>query len=238
MVTALPLATTQAILFQICHDNPSLSASVVEAHNTQLAAERAKPAISFDTYSKSCWYTLNKKYKRKSSSAQYDLVGDVMEELESAREAILEQAHANTKWETRRNALEVLRKISKSIMLCEEQVIKHELMKDGVQLGCFADAMARLAREMTEQERNRYKQEGLYEKLVELQTLCDWETDMEGLRELYEIFDGEDNGEGGEDDNEDGGDNDGDGGSESSDSSVVVLSTAQRTKVLSVGELL
>ena len=157
-------------------------------------------------------------------------MSDICDELESARTSILERAHANSKWETRRNALEVLRKISKSIMLCDEQVIRHELMKDGMELGYFAEAMAGLAKGMTEEERERYKDEGLYEKLVDLQTVCDWETDMEGLREVYETFDGEDNGNReGEAEREDGGSGD----------SVVILEALppQRTRVFSVGEL-
>lgn len=160
-----------------------------------------------------------------SSSKQYEMSGDICDELESAREAILEKAGPNTKWQTRRNALEVLRKISKSIMLCDEHTIRHEIMKDGIELGYFAEAMTKLAKEMTEQERDRYKAEGLYEKLVALQTECDWETDMEGLRELYEIFDGPDDGEGGDEDEDE------------SDDSVVEVPPPPRTRVFSVGEL-
>jgi len=161
---------------------------------------------------------------------QFDAMGDICEELESARSSVLEQAHANTTWETRRNALEVLRKISKSIMLCDELYIRHELMKDGEELGYFSEAMVSLARGMTEEERKRYKDEGLYEKLVDLQTVCDWETDMEGLREVFEIFDGEDNGDGeveGEADEED----------DVSDDSVGILDAPppQRTRVLVLG---
>jgi hypothetical protein len=228
MVTGLSPTTTQTILFQICHDAPSLSKFVHEAHQTRLAAERAKPAVNFDSYSRECWNTLNKKYKRMSGSKQYEMVGDICDELESAREAILEKAGPNTKWETRRNALEVLRKISKSIMLCDEQVIRHEIMKDGIELGYFAEAMTKLAQEMTEQERDRYREEGLYEKLVDLQTECDWETDMGGLRELYETFDGPGDGEGENDDGD---------GSDSSNDSVVELPPPPRTRVFSVGEL-
>jgi hypothetical protein len=230
MVAALPIEATRTILFQICHDNPSLSSHVQLAHNQRLATERAKPAINFDALSRQCWYTLNRKHKRLSSSKQFDAIDEICEELESARTYIVEQAHADTKWETRRNALEVLRKISKSIMLCDERVIRHELMKDGMELGYFADAMTGLARGMTEEERNRYKEESLYEKLVELQTLCDWEIDMEGLREVYEIFDGEDDGEAaGEDDEE------GQEAEKESDGSV--LAPPQRTRVFSVIEL-
>lgn len=76
--------------------------------------------------------------------------------MEAARQAILKKAGPNTKWETRHNALEVLRKISKSVMLCDKPVIRHKIMKDGVELGYFAEAMVRLARGMTAKEKERY----------------------------------------------------------------------------------
>ncbi|KAE8446354.1 hypothetical protein EG329_012103 [Mollisiaceae sp. DMI_Dod_QoI] len=102
----------------------------------------------------------------------------------------MNQAGKGTRWETRRNALEVLRKISKSVMLCDEQVIRHEIMKDGILLGEFADSMLQLAEGMNELERQRYRDEGLYEKLFELQDECDV-IYMEGLQKVYAVFDGE-----------------------------------------------
>jgi hypothetical protein len=92
--------------------------------------------------------------------------------------SIMAKAGPDMRWETRRNALEVLRKISKSIMLCEELVIRRELMKDGVQLGDISSSMLQLATGMTAEERGRYKEEGLAEKLADLQHHCDWETEM------------------------------------------------------------
>ena len=81
-------------------------------------------------------------------------------------------------------------------MLCDEPQIRHELMKDGYMLGQFADSMQELARGMTKEERMRYKQEGLYEKLLALHEECD-PNDMEGLPAVYKIF------AGAEDDDED-----------------------------------
>jgi hypothetical protein len=67
-------------------------------------------------------------------------------------------------------------------------------------MGQFTDSMLELAKAMSEEERDKYKEKGLYEKLVDLQGDCDdWETDMEVLREVYELFDGADDGEGDED---------------------------------------
>jgi len=62
------------------------------------------------------------------------------------------------------------------------------------------DGMLTLAKAMSADEREKYKEEGLYEKLVDLQNDCDdWETDMEGLGEIYELFDGAADDEEGED---------------------------------------
>jgi hypothetical protein len=113
----------------------------------------------------------------------------VSNELDSARNAIMSQAKKGTRWETRRNGLEVLRKISKSVMLYDMQVIQHELMKGGLLLSGFATLMLQLAKEMSELERQRYRDEGLYEKLWELQNECD-DIDMEGLQQVYDVFDG------------------------------------------------
>lgn len=160
------------------------------AYSEHLANLARKPPADFDILSKNCWYALNSQYARFSDSKQCDAIGDVIGTLSDAREEVLKEAGEGERWETRRNGLDVLRKISKSVMLCELQQIQHELMKSGEELGAFAQAMIEIASAMSEEERARYVDEGLYEKLVELQTHCEWETDMDGLRELYEIFDG------------------------------------------------
>jgi len=62
-------------------------------------------------------------------------------------------------------------------------------MKDGMVLGEFSESIAELARSMTPSERERYKEEGFYSKLLKLQHECGPD-DMEGLQEIYSIFDG------------------------------------------------
>ncbi|KAL3418137.1 hypothetical protein PVAG01_09852 [Phlyctema vagabunda] len=52
----------------------------------------------------------------------------------------------STRWETRRNALEVLRKICKSMILCTESVNRHVLMKSEDEVAPLADSMLLLAR--------------------------------------------------------------------------------------------
>jgi hypothetical protein len=189
-ILKLPIERIQPILYAICHEDPKYAAVVQSSYKTFLAKEASKPPVNFDHYSKECWYTLNKKYARLSCSAQCDMAGEIESILVDAKNSILEEAGPDTRFETRRNALDVLRKICKSVMLCDERQIRHELMKDGVLLGEFANAMLKFAKGMTEEERERYKEEGLYEKLVDLQTECE-SIDMEGLAEVYAVFDGD-----------------------------------------------
>jgi hypothetical protein len=236
MITKLDATTIRSLLHHFCTQDPSLAAHVESAHRSRLAQEATKPPIEFDHYSKSCWHALNSQYRGMRSSKQFEAMGDIIGTLDSSRRAIMKAATPDTRFETRRNALEVLRKISKSVMLCDEQQIRHEIMKDGITLGEFADSMVELAGGMTVEERERYKKEGLYEKLVDLQNECD-DVDMEGLQEVYAIFDGEGDEEGDGDENEDG------SGSESSDAPEFLESRPkqppppQRTQVFSVGEL-
>ncbi|TVY73443.1 hypothetical protein LSUE1_G005989 [Lachnellula suecica] len=246
-ICKLPPQTAQRVLYEMCIQNPTASAIVHSAHTSRLAEEANKPPVNFDFYSKECWHTLNTKYKRLCSSKQFDVMGDIYSQLSESREAIMEQAGPDAKWQTRRNALvlisqaitsvsgrEVLRKICKSIVLCNEQQIRHGILKDGYIMMQFTDSMLELATGMTEYERTTYKEEGLYEKLMDLQGDCDdWETDLEGLREIYDLFDGAEEGDEEED--------------SSSDSSLSVVEISsiraldpdppQRNRVFSVIEL-
>jgi hypothetical protein len=236
MITKLDATTTRSLLHHFCTQDPSLAAHVESAHRSRLAKEATKAPVEFDRYSKSCWHALNSQYRGMRSSKQFEAMGDIIGTLDSSRRAIMKAATPDTRFETRRNALEVLRKISKSVMLCDEQQIRHEIMKDGMTLGEFADSMVELAGGMTVEEREKYKKEGLYEKLVDLQNECD-DVDMEGLQEVYAIFYGEGDEEEDGDENEDG------SGSESSDAPEFLESRPkqppppQRTQVFSVGEL-
>ena len=229
-IRVLPIETTQLLLDQICQEYPKLAARVQDTYAVHLAKTAAQAPVNFDHYSKECWYTLNKRYARLRPSQQFEIVGDIMWELSEAREEIMRKAGEGTRFETRRNALEVLRKICKSVMLCDEQQIRHELMKDGMVLAKFAESMEELARGVTTAERERYKEESLYEKLVELQRECE-SIDMEGLADVYAVFE-EDSGE--EEDGEEGNEED-----EDPEDRVVqpIIPATKRTKVFLVGEL-
>ncbi len=54
----------------------------------------------------------------------------------------------DTRYETRRNALEVLRKTYKSTMLCELPQVKKDVLADGRTLVGFADSMEDIVRQL------------------------------------------------------------------------------------------
>lgn len=141
---------------------------------------------NFDSRSKECWHALNTEYKRLKPSQQVMKVGSVVRVLKEGREDIVARADIArpTRWETRRNALETMRKICKSVVLCDLPVIKKEIV-NGEVLGEFMGDMVKLAVNMTKRERQLYEEEGLLEKLVEMR---EWEMEMPRLETLLDIF--------------------------------------------------
>lgn len=107
MITSLPSDQTQSLLWQACTQSSSIADLVRSAHAERLADEAARPPVNFDRYSQECWYTLNKKFKKLSGSHQFGMMGDICETLSDNREAVMDLAGQDTRWETRRNALEV-----------------------------------------------------------------------------------------------------------------------------------
>jgi hypothetical protein len=108
----------------------------------------------------------------------------------------------------------VLRKISKSVLLCDEQPITYYLTGDWMLLEEFAESMAVLASGMTEEERGKYIEEGFYEKLIQLRELRG--DDMGGLDVVLGTFDGDE---------------------EEEESHSMLPPATNRAKVFSIGEL-
>jgi len=81
--------------------------------------------------------------------------------------------------------------------------MRNEVMDDCTWLQEIAESVVELAKGMTMEERQKYRDEGLYENLANLgneSDECD-EMDMEGLVEVYAAFDGkEETGKDGRDD--------------------------------------
>lgn len=149
------------------------------------------PPRSFHSYTESCWEMLNVTYpalKAASDSTLYELRRRVLDVLEENRCAIIDLAGPKALWETRRNALEALRKICRNILLCVDEDLQLDIVEDGKTLLEFASVMCRIAEGMTKEERTRYQDEGLCDKLSQLKDECDWVTNIPALEKLLDIF--------------------------------------------------
>nr|XP_018262974.1 uncharacterized protein I303_04464 [Kwoniella dejecticola CBS 10117]OBR85132.1 hypothetical protein I303_04464 [Kwoniella dejecticola CBS 10117] len=124
-------------------------------------AERSKaPARNFDHLSKSCWKELNITHKRLSLSQQYQISGEVSEVLESACGTILKGVTESPRYESKLSGLETLRKISKSILLCDLGQIRHEIMGGGSQtIDVISNAMVSILNTLNDGEREKFGQE-------------------------------------------------------------------------------
>lgn len=76
------------------------------------------------------------------------------------------------------------------------------LLNDGI-LGEFAESMLELANGMTREERKKYREEGLYEKLAEFQDEGKYDSiNMEEFKDIFVVFDGDGNMDGKDDEAE------------------------------------
>ncbi|KAK7529622.1 uncharacterized protein J3D65DRAFT_672557 [Phyllosticta citribraziliensis] len=133
--------------------------------------------VDFDWQSKRVWRELNVTHDRKSGSAQFYAAGGASWTIERTIKSITDNAHSDTSFRARRNALIALRKIGKSITL-SEGVIPHEVRKDYTsdQNG-FTDAFLEIAKSFTCAEKAKVlhtDQDGstFEQKLVELVDLA------------------------------------------------------------------
>ncbi|KAK8154592.1 hypothetical protein IWX90DRAFT_418507 [Phyllosticta citrichinensis] len=133
--------------------------------------------VNFDWQSKSVWKELNVTHDRKRGSAQYDAAGGAAWTIERTIKSIADNAHSETSFRTRRNALITLRKIGKSIAL-SVGVVPREVRKDYTSdQDCYTDAFLEIAKSFTRAERAKVlqtDQDGLTfeQKLVELVDLA------------------------------------------------------------------
>lgn len=156
--------------------NTEIATYIDSKYNVPSYKIHSEPPKSFHSYTESCWEMLNVTYpalKAASDSTLYELRRRVLDVLEENRCAIIGSAGPKTLWETRRNALEALRKICRNIRLCVDEDLQLDIVEDGKTLLEFASAMCRIAEGMTKEERTRYQDEGLCDKLSQLKDECD-----------------------------------------------------------------
>lgn len=171
--------------------NTDLAAYIDKKYRTSVPSNSTEPAQSFHANTEACWEMLNVTYpalKEASETTLYELRTKVLDFLSKHRRDILDSASLARIWETRRNAIEALRKICRNILLCSDTDLQIDIVEDKKTLPAFADAMCYIADGMTDVERFKYKNEGLCEKLGQLKDECDSVTHIPALEKLLDLF--------------------------------------------------
>ncbi|KAA6414516.1 MAG: hypothetical protein FRX48_01265 [Lasallia pustulata] len=172
LIASFPTATLQGILLEAAKSNPSVAALVKTKYDHLAAAQRAK-VVDFDYLSKDAWETLNVKYRSLSGSKQYDMSFDASESVVECIQEIAKECPKEASLGTKKNALETLRKIGKSICLSND-TLGHEVRKSFQYDTCLEDAMYRILETLSYGERDRHLmsaprgEKPWYEKMCEL----------------------------------------------------------------------
>ncbi|WWC61973.1 uncharacterized protein I303_104559 [Kwoniella dejecticola CBS 10117] len=98
--------------------------------------------------------------KRPLGISIISISGEVSEVLESACGTILKGVTESPRYESKLSGLETLRKISKSILLCDLGQIRHEIMGGGSQtIDVISNAMVSILNTLNDGEREKFGQE-------------------------------------------------------------------------------
>jgi hypothetical protein len=120
--------------------------------------------VRFDHYSKSAWRKLNRESSSLSGLQWYEKAFDVYYEILEDIQDIAKQACPIASDETRRNALEGLRKIAKTVCLSGGDTLTHEVNMPSQGGRQMTDAMLSVVDAMSDQERifvrNSWKPDG------------------------------------------------------------------------------
>ncbi|WVQ67257.1 uncharacterized protein L199_005452 [Kwoniella botswanensis] len=133
-----------------------------QAYLNSIEDQRRKaPPKDFDHLSKSCWKELNITHRRLRPSQQCGITGEVAGVIQSAVREITKGCRDSPRLETKLSALEALRKISKSIILCDEREIRKGVMNDDWTPNSLAHAMVEILDGMDEEEKDRLGPNGI-----------------------------------------------------------------------------
>ncbi|PYI04635.1 hypothetical protein BO78DRAFT_420378 [Aspergillus sclerotiicarbonarius CBS 121057] len=143
----------------------------------------------------SVWKTLNITYQRLSGTNQFDMAGEVEEDIIDTIERITEQCGPSANLQTRYNGLSVLRKIGKSIALSYD-TLAHEVRKRFQWDTTMEDSMMKIIGAMEPQERlaiyrDNTSPEALWPKLLELGKLAEGYCVFKGFPEVLDLLQGD-----------------------------------------------
>ncbi|CCX10097.1 hypothetical protein FPQ18DRAFT_345223 [Pyronema domesticum] len=151
----IPAATQQSILLAAIKEHPDIYALALSAQAAEIAKHNAKRE-DFSGYSKSVWRQINIEHRSARDSKLYEVAWEVSSEVSNTlKQSILSKVHKESSYHTKRSALETIRKIVKSCMMCELPYIDRGLAdKDMLEL--YMAAMWTVAVKMSEQERHLF----------------------------------------------------------------------------------
>ena len=190
LISSFPKGKVLEILWAAALAHPDVADRIKNEH---AEIERAR-VISFDYLSKSAWKTLNVEYSRLSGSHQYQKAGEAEREVARCIKTIRRGCPIEASLGTKRNGLETLRKIGKSICLSSIDVLGHEVQKSFQYNNILDKAMRKIAKSLSKEERETIAFGGSadkwIEKLEELEKLSKDRCLFEGLKEVVGIFKG------------------------------------------------
>ena len=161
-------------------------ATLIQNETDRLAAIQRAKVIDFDHLSKSAWKTLNVDYARLKGSHAYDTSGEASQNIEACFESIERRCPEYANFETRKSALETLRKIAKSICL-SSGIVPHEVKKDYQYGGSLVPVVLKIAKSLTGEEIEKLRP-WCSDKLVELQGIATSNGIFEDLASVIELF--------------------------------------------------
>lgn len=150
--------------------------------------------VKFEHHADSLWKEINIRHDKLGGSKQYGLAGDVIQDVKDSLETIGNEVRPISSWETKRSAMETLRKITR-VILDSSGVIADEIKKDFRYDSSVNKAFLKVVRTMSTEERARMCKvdDGtgpFSDRLVDTVRICnaeDWGI-CEGLDDVVDLL--------------------------------------------------
>jgi hypothetical protein len=162
--------------------HPSLASDMI-SESTQQASHKASKSVNFVHYSNSVWHALNAKHHHADSTKEHQHANKAVQKVANDIHTIASQVQRHSSLTTKKNALETLRKIGRSVCLATGVVgetVKEVLGADAI----FVDAIVQVANCFTEDDRRVLWAGGSGTEIVKRLDQLD------ELRRCYRVFDG------------------------------------------------
>ena len=199
-VSSLPQGTVEKLLVQAAQTHPDVE-GLLRSEVNQLIQRNREKVINFDYLSKAAWHTINRHggSGTQQYEASFEAFGSVMANIKTIEEGCPGYASLGTK----RNGLETLRKIGKSICLSGD-TLGREIRKQFQADEELSSAMLTILDSLTDDELKEISQSDWGNKLEELVTLANDYCLFNGsMDNVLRTLDGEESSE--EEEDEEGG---------------------------------